>query len=132
MATEQPNQEKPISGLIADITADLSTLVRKELQLAKIETREEVSRAAKAGGTLGAGGIAGWMALLFVSLAIALALSYVMPAALAFFLVGAIYAVVAAVLITRGRQQLKTINPVPEQTVETLKEDVQWAKAQRK
>jgi hypothetical protein len=54
-----------------------------------------------------------------------------MPRALAFLIVAVVYAVAAAVLISQGRRRLKQVNPVPQQTVETLKEDVQWAKAQK-
>ena len=105
--------------------------MRKEVELAKVETKEEVSRAGKAGGMLGAGGFAGYMALLFVSFALAWLLDEFMHTALAFLIVGLVYAVVAAVLVVRGRARMQSVNPVPQQTVETLKEDVQWARAQR-
>jgi F0F1-type ATP synthase assembly protein I len=105
--------------------------MRKEVELAKVETKEEVSRAGKAGGMLGGGAFAGYFALLFLSFALAWLLDEWMHTALAFLIVGLLYAVVAAVLVVRGRARLQSVNPVPQQTVETLKEDVQWAKAQR-
>ena len=130
--SQQPKQpEKSLGQLFSEMTADLSTLMRKEVELAKVETKEEVSRAGKAGGMLGAGGFAGYMALLFLSFAIAWLLDEVMHVALAFFLVGLVYAIAAAILVVSGRKKLQEVNPVPEQTVETLKEDVQWAKAQK-
>lgn len=127
--TTGSGESRSIGQLFSEMAAELGTLMRKEVELAKVEAKEELSTAAKAGGKLGAGGFAGYMALLFVSLALALLLDLVMPAALAFFLVGVLYAIVAAVLLAQGRKQMKQVK-APQQTVETLKEDVQWAKAQ--
>ncbi len=128
----QPKQaDRSLGELVAEMTAEVSALMRQEVQLAKVEIKEEVGRAGKAGGMLGAGGVAGYFALLFVSLALAWLLDQAMPIALAFFLVGALYGIAAAVLITRGREQMKHVDPVPRQTVETLKEDAAWVKAQK-
>jgi F0F1-type ATP synthase assembly protein I len=131
LPTEPKNPEKSLGQLFSELTSDLSTLMRKEVELAKVETKEEVSRAGKAGGMLGGGAFAGYFALLFLSFALAWLLDEWMHTALAFLIVGLLYAVVAAVLVVRGRARLQNVNPVPQQTVETLKEDVQWAKAQR-
>ena len=129
--TEPKQAEKSLGELVAAMTGEVSELMRKEVQLAKVELKEEVGRAGKAGGMLGAGGVAGYFALLFVSLALAWLLDQAMPIALAFFLVGALYGIAAAVLITRGREQMKHVDPVPRQTVETLKEDAAWVRAQK-
>jgi F0F1-type ATP synthase assembly protein I len=131
LPTEPKAPEKSLGQLFSELTADLSTLMRKEVELAKVETKEEVSRAGKAGGMLGGGAFAGYFALLFLSFALAWLLDEWMHTALAFLIVGLLYAVVAAVLVVRGRARLQSVNPVPHQTVETLKEDVQWARAQR-
>jgi F0F1-type ATP synthase assembly protein I len=131
LPTEPKAPEKSLGQLFSELTSDLSTLMRKEVELAKVETKEEVSRAGKAGGMLGGGAFAGYLALLFLSFALAWLLDEWMHTALAFLIVGLLYAVVAAVLVVRGRARLQSVNPVPQQTVETLKEDVQWAKAQR-
>jgi len=131
LARDPKQPEKSLGQLFGEMTADLGTLMRKEVELAKVETKEEVSRAAKAGGMLGAGGFSGYMALLFLSFALAWLLDEFMHVALAFLIVGVLYAIAAAVLLGRGRQDLKQVNPVPEKTVETLKEDVQWARAQK-
>jgi hypothetical protein len=69
------------------------------------------------------------MALLFLSLAIAWGLAAALPRGVAFLIVGLLYAAGAAVLFVIARERAKKINPVPEQTVETLKEDVEWLKA---
>ena len=131
LPTEPKAPEKSLGQLFSELTSDLSTLMRKEVELAKVETKQEVSRAGKAGGMLGGGAFAGYFALLFLSFALAWLLDEWMHTALAFLIVGLLYAVVAAVLVVRGRARMQNVNPVPQQTVETLKEDVQWAKAQR-
>ena len=131
LQTEPKQADKSLGELIAEMTGEVSDLMRKEVALAKVELKEEVGRAGKAGGMLGAGAGAGYFALLFVSLALAWLLDQAMPIALAFFLVGVLYGIAAAVLITRGREQMKHVDPVPRQTVETLKEDAEWVKAQK-
>jgi uncharacterized membrane protein YqjE len=125
-------EERSLGELMGDLSRDMSTLVRKELELARIEIKEEVSNVGKAGGILGGTALAGYMALVMISFAIAWGLAAVMPTGFAFLLVGLVYAVVAAVLYSKGRAELQKVRPVPEQTVETLKEDVQWARQQMK
>jgi uncharacterized membrane protein YqjE len=131
LQTEPAQADKSLGQLVGEMTGEISALMRKEVELAKLEIKEEVGRAGKAGGMLGAGAGAGYFALLFVSLALAWLLDQAMPIALAFFLVGALYAVAAAILIPRGREQMKHVDPVPHQTVETLKEDAAWVRAQK-
>ena len=131
LRTEPKQADRSLGELFADMTSEVSTLMRKEVELAKVELKEEVGRAGKAGGTLGAGVVAGYFALLFASLALAWLLDQAMNTALAFFIVAVLYGIGAAILISRGRQQMKQVDPVPRQTVETLKEDVEWAKAQK-
>jgi len=123
--------DQSLGELFKEMTSDVSTLFRKEVELAKVELKEEATKAGKAGGMFAGAGAAAWMGLTFLSFALAWGLDAAMPRWLAFFIVGAIYVAVAAVLFVRARNNAKTIKPVPEQTVETLKEDVQWAKAQR-
>jgi hypothetical protein len=123
--------ERGLGELVKEMTSELSELFRKEIALAKVETKEEAAKAAKAGGIFAGAGLAGWLAVIFLSFALAWVLDAVMPRWLAFFLVGMVYAAAAAVLFLQGRKTAKGINPVPEQTVETLKEDLQWAKAQK-
>ena len=129
--TEPKAPDKSLRELFSELTSDLSNLFRKEVELAKVETKEEVARAGKAGGMLGGGAFAGWFALLFLSFALAWLLDEWMHTALAFLIVGVLYGIVAAVLVLQGKARMQSVNPVPQQTVETLKEDVQWARAQR-
>jgi uncharacterized membrane protein YqjE len=123
--------EKTLPELLSTMTSDLTTLMRKEIELAKVEAKEEAAKAGKAAGMLAAGGLAAHMALIFVSLAAAWLLDTVMPESLAFLLVGIAYAIAAVVLGKIGQERMKEVRPVPEQTIETLKEDVQWARAQK-
>jgi uncharacterized membrane protein YqjE len=131
LQTEPKQADKSLGELFGEMTREVSDLMRKEVELAKVEIKEEVGRAGKAGGMLGAGAGAGYFSLLFVSLALAWLLDQAMPIALAFFIVGVLYGIAAAVLITRGREQMKRVDPVPRQTVDTLKEDAEWVRAQK-
>jgi len=125
---KRPNAS--LGELVSEMTNELGTLFRKEVELAKVETKEEVSRAAKAGGMLGSGALAGWFGLLFVSLALAWLLDQAMNRALAFVVVGVVWLVAAVVLLLLGKRRLQEVEPLP-QTVGSLKEDMAWARAQR-
>jgi uncharacterized membrane protein YqjE len=131
LSREPKAADKSLGQLFSEMTSDLGTLMRKEVELAKVETKEEVARAGKAGGMLGAGGITAYLALLFASFALAWLLDEAMHTALAFLVVAVLHGVIAAVLLSRGRARLKDVSPVPQQTVETLKEDMEWARAQK-
>jgi nitrate/nitrite transporter NarK len=101
------------------------------MDLAKTELKQEVSKAGKGAGLLGGAGLAGWFVLLFLSVTAIYALAEAMDPWLAALIVTAVWAVVAAVLAVVGRKSLKESNPQLPQTQQTLKEDVQWAKAQK-
>ncbi len=131
-ATRSTGDDRSMQELWADMAKGASTLIRQEVELAKIETKEQLSRAGKAGAVFSAAGVAGFMALQLLSFAAAWGLAAVVPDGLAFLIVGIIYAIVAAVLLSKGRKQVAEVNLVPQQTVETLREDVEWAKAQRR
>ena len=128
MSYSAPNPEPTLGELVAGMTADFGTLVRKELELAKAEVREEAKSSGKAVGMFGAAGIAGHMALLFLSLALAWGLTEIMPEGFAFLLVGLVYGAITAVAVMQAKQRMREVHP-PEQTIETVKEDVAWAKA---
>lgn len=124
------DDDRSLGQLFGDLSRDMSGLVRKELELARAEISEEAARAGKAAGVLGGAAGAGLLALLLLSFAAAWGLAEVMPTGVAFLIVGAVYAAVAGVLFISGRNRLRQVRPVPDQTVQTLKEDVQWAKTQ--
>jgi hypothetical protein len=118
--------EVPVGQLMSQVAEDLSRLVRAELALAKVETKDELTKAGKAGGALGGAALAGWLTALFLSLALMYALGAVMPLGWAALIVAALWGIAAAVLYVTGRKRIQQVNPVPERTVETVKEDVQW------
>lgn len=124
--------ERSMQELWSDMAKGASTLLRQEVELARIETKEQIAKAGKAGAVFSAAGVAGFMALQLLSFAAAWGLAAVLPDGLAFLVVGIVYAVVAAVLLTKARKQAADVNLVPQQTVQTLREDVEWAKAQRR
>lgn len=111
-----------VGDLIGEVTRDLSTLMRQELDLAKAEVKQEASKAAKAGGMLGAAGFAGYMVLLFASIAAWQGLAAIMPSGWAALIVAVVWAVIGAVLFAVGRQRMREVNPKPERTVETVSE----------
>ena len=120
--------DRPLSELLSNVTSELGTLFRQEVELAKAETGEQLSRAAKAGGMLGAAAVIGFLDLILFSFAAAWALSEIVPEGVAFLIVGVLFAIVAGALAVAGKKRLASVNPVPNQTVQTLKTDVQVAK----
>lgn len=119
------NDPRSIGELFSDLSADASRLVRAEVQLAKVELKQEATKAAKASGLLGAAGVLGYLALMLLLFAAAWGLAEVMPAGLAFLIVGVVVAAVAAVVGLMGRKRMQQVGP-PKQTTETIREDKQW------
>ena len=122
------NGTPSIGEIIGEISDDLSTLFRQEVELAKAEVRQEATKVGKAAGMLGGAGLAGYMVALFVTLAVMFALGNVMDLGWAALIVAVVWAIVGIVLYSTGRSRMRTVSPVPRQTVETLKEDAQWLK----
>ncbi|MDN3249683.1 MULTISPECIES: phage holin family protein [unclassified Streptomyces] len=117
-----------MSHLLSAVTADLQTLFRQEVELAKAEVREEASRAGKAAGMFGGAGFAGYMVLLFVSLAAMLGLASVIDGGWAALVVAVLWGIAAAVLYLKGRERMRAVSPKPERTVETMKENAEWVR----
>lgn len=114
--------------LASEVAKDMSTLVRQEIALAKAELQQEAKTAGMAAGAFGGAGFAGYFVLFFLSLAGVYALDSVMPAGWAALIVAGVWAVIAGVLALVGKKKISQFNPKPERTIETVKEDVQWAK----
>jgi uncharacterized membrane protein YqjE len=122
-------RERPVGELLKQLANETTTLVKQELELAKAEMREKAGKAGPGVGMWGAAGVTGLLALGSLTAFLILALDGAMPNWLAALIVGLVYAAIAGVLYLRGKQKVEEAgSPVPEQTVETLKEDVQWAK----
>jgi hypothetical protein len=121
--TDRPEVSgRSVGELISEVTTDLTTLMRQELDLAKAEIKQEVTTAGKAAGMLGAAGFAGYMVALFLSIALWWALANVMDEGWAALVVAALWAVIAAVLAVLGRSRIRQVNPKPERTVQTLQQ----------
>jgi uncharacterized membrane protein YqjE len=131
MAGHAPEQlrEQPVGEVVKQLSEDLSTLVRQELRLAQAELSEKGKQAGVGIGMVGAGGVAAMLALGALTACLIAALATAMETWLAALIVTVLYALVAGALALTGRTRVSEAAPaVPEQTVETVKEDVQWAK----
>lgn len=121
-------QERPLAELFSELTENLRSLVQREMELAKIEIKEQISRGTK-GVTMFAGaGVTAFLAVVLLSFAAAWGLAELMPEGLAFAVVGILYVAAAGLLFMQGRKKLAAFSPVPQQTVQTVKQDVQVAK----
>lgn len=134
MSSVEPKAaDRSLGELFGEMSNELSTIVRKEMELARVELKDEARRMGRAGSALGAGAFTGYLAVLLLSFAAAWALSDALsnePWA-GFLIVGGLLGIVAVVLVQSGRQKLSEVNLVPDETVTTLKEDLQWVKEQR-
>jgi uncharacterized membrane protein YqjE len=128
-AVEPLQPDKSIGELFGELTSDLGHLFRQEVQLAKTEAREEMQHAGKGAGMLAAAGVCALLGLILISLAAAWWLDKAMDRGAAFALVALVWLVIAVALATLGKKRLAAVRPLP-QTVDTLKEDMRWAKAQ--
>ena len=129
--TAAGGDNRSLGEIVGDIGADLTTLVKKELELARTELKEEAAKAGKGAGLLGGAGVAGLLALILASFALSYLLDNWMPVELAFLITTLLWAVVAAVLAKKGRSAIKQSNPQLPETQRTLKEDAAWARAQK-
>jgi hypothetical protein len=123
--------EQSLGELVASATRDLSTLVHKEVELAKVEIKREVVAAGKGAGLFGGAGFAGLLALVFLSIAAAYGIANLLgdppKVGLGFLVVGLIYLIAAAVLALSGKKKISSVGP-PEKTIETVKDDVAMLK----
>jgi hypothetical protein len=130
-ATEDSSTAKgdpSLGELVATATRDLSSLMRQEVELAKVEIKRDVAAAGKGAGMFGGAGVAGLIGLLFLSVSAAFGIAHFdVPLGCAFFAVGAVYVLIAGVLALRGKKSLSKLGP-PTKTIETLKDDAAWAK----
>lgn len=119
---------KSIAELIRGILNDLRTLVREEIALARVELREQATRAKAAAISFGiaAGALAFAGTFLLIALAIGVADLFNWPLWAGFLTVAVLLGIVGGVAFVSGREQLKRLNPVPEETVTTLKENSEW------
>jgi len=113
---------RSVGDLVSEVTGDLTTLMRQEISLAKAEIKQEAVTTGKAAGMLGGAGFAGYMVALFASIALWWTLANGMDEAWAALIVAVLWGVIGAVLAVVGRAKLRSVNPKPERTMQTLKE----------
>jgi hypothetical protein len=122
-------RERPLGDVARDLTRDVTLLVRQEVELAKAEMTEKGRTAAPGLGMIGGAGVVGLMAAGSLTAFLILVLSVFLPDWASALIVGAVLAAVAYLLVKQGKERVEQAGaPVPTQTIETVKEDVEWAK----
>ena len=114
---------RSLGEIVSDISTDLTTLIKQEMDLAKVELKQEVSQAGKGVGMLGGAGVAGHLVLVFLSLALTFLLDNWMPIELAALITAVVWGIVAGVLAQSGKKALQESNPQLPKTQQSLKGD---------
>ena len=124
-----PPKRRPIGAVVSSVADGLRSLLRQEVELAKIEMKEAAAAKAKGVALMVAAGVMGLLALVFMAVAGAAALDLVLPRWAAYLIVGGVFVLLALVLMLAARPALRA-PATPELTQRTLKEDAEWAKKQ--
>ena len=119
---------RPLSEIVRDVVQDISYILQSEIRLARTELGGKVDRAKKASGAIGAAAVAGLLCAASLVTAGIAALTLVVPLWLAALIMGILLGAGAAAAFAMGRDRLKAIDPVPQLTVRTLEDNVEWAK----
>lgn len=120
-AAHEKADNNSLGELLGEVSRDLSTLMRQELELAKAELKQSATKAGRGGGMLAGAGVAGHFVLLFLSVALWYALGLLMGLGWSAVVVAVIWGIIGAVLASLGRKELKAVRGMP-QTTETLSE----------
>ena len=127
----QHTDDRSFKELLGDLTQSVTTLFRKEIELARAETSEKLSQAGVAAGAIAAGGVLALAALIVLLQALVIALSELgLAPALSALIVGGVVAIIAFALIYKGINDLKASNLAPTRTVESLRQDAHMVKEQ--
>jgi hypothetical protein len=122
-------RERPLGDVARDLTRDVTLLVRQEVELAKAEMTQKGRTAAPGLGMIGGAGVVGLMAAGSLTAFLILVLSVFLAGWASALIVGAVLAAVAYLLVKQGKERVEQAGaPIPTQTIETVKEDVEWAK----
>ncbi len=125
-------EDRSLGELFGQLSQDMSLLVRQEVQLARTELGTKISDATGNVVKIAAGGVVAHIGALALVAALILGIAEAGVAPwLSALIVGIVFAGVGAVLLRRGQQNLTGMKMTPERTVETIKDDIQWAKEQR-
>jgi uncharacterized membrane protein YqjE len=122
--------EGSIAGLLQEIVGNVQGIIRSEVRLAKAEVTEDATAMGKAAGMLVAGAVFGIYALGILLLFVIYALNGPLSDWLAALIVGLVVAAVAGILVKIGLNRIKSVNPAPDKTIDSVKEDIQWVKQQ--
>ncbi len=131
MSDEPLRAERSLPELLSELTGDMTRLFRDEVELAKEELKQEGRKAGKAGAAFGGAAVAGLLAGVALVMFLGFLLDTFLPTWAAFLIVTLVLGAVAAALGVQGRNKVQDIDPAPEQTIETLKEDAQWLSERR-
>jgi uncharacterized membrane protein YqjE len=123
---ERNGEARSVAELLKDVVGNVQEIIRYEVRLAKTEMREEAGKARAAAAFIAGGVLFAVYALIFVLLCVMFALAVILPLWLSALLVGVVLFMVAAILAGLGRDRWKLVHAKPEQTIETLKEDLEW------
>ena len=127
------DSDRPVGELLRELSEQTTTLVRQELELAKLELSEKGKRAGIGAGMFGGAGVVGLYAVGALTACLILALATAMTGWLAALIVAVVYGAVAGLLALSGKAKVQqAVPPVPEQATESVKEDVQWTKTRAK
>jgi len=121
-------EERPVSDVFQDIVRNLQEMVRSEIRLAKVEIRGEVRQAVSSGAWIAAGGVAAMSAWIFLLWALAYALATRMSMWAATLIVALMLTAAAAALVMSGIRKAARIHPIPERTLDSVKENLEWMK----
>jgi uncharacterized membrane protein YqjE len=128
---DEDPRDQSIGELLKQLSEQTSTLVRQELELARAELTQQGKKAGTGLGLFGGAGLLGLGAFGALTATLILLLDTFMKAWLAALIVTVVYAAIAAVLALRGKTEIKQATPPVPQTIETVKEDAQWAKTRK-
>ena len=130
MQQKMVKEERSLGDLFSELMSETSTLVRQEVALAQVELTNKATKAGKNIGFLVVGGVVGYAALLVVLAAVVMILGNFIPLWASALVVGAVVGVVAFMLVSSALAELRKADPVPRETVESIKEDAKWLKDQ--
>jgi hypothetical protein len=128
---ERSRRDEPLSALVRSLIADVSLLVRGEIELAKLEAKDAASKRGAAAGLMAGGVVVALYALATLIVAAVLGLAIVLPAWAAAVIVGVALVLIALILVLIGRARMRAAGPItPTRTIEGAKEDVAWIRRQ--
>jgi uncharacterized membrane protein YqjE len=127
---EDQQNDGSIASLLQEIVGNIQGIIRSEVRLAKAEVTEDATSMGKAAGMLVAGAVLGIYALGILFLCIIYALNGPLPDWAAALIVGLVVAAAAGILAKIGLNRIKSVNPAPDKTIDSVKEDIQWVKQQ--